>query len=355
MHDAPLSYVIRQLRADAAWKHDADTLSKPRRQKRNVHLAVFVEPFLEYVLSGRKTVESRFSSVRFPPFKRVARGDLVLLKASGGPVVGVCEVGAAWFYELEQESWSTIRREFARALCAEDPEFWQSREHAEYATLMYISRVKRLEPIKWPKRDRRGWVVLRASEAELLPFGEAAMGHTVIGFSGAFASGKSTLSEAVAHALGCKRVSFGGVVRAAAKSRGLDTTRETLQQVGEELVSEDPDGFCNKVLESGGWNPGEGLVIDGIRHVDIAKRLERLVRPAEFRLVHLAAPRDVRVERLKSRGEESALGAMARLESHSTEIEVERELPEVADLLIDGSSPLEQLIDEVADWVHQLK
>ena len=45
---------------------------------------------------------------------------------------------------------------------AQDPEFWEHRRAASYATLMSIDHVLALKPIEWEKRDRRGWVVVRS-------------------------------------------------------------------------------------------------------------------------------------------------------------------------------------------------
>ena len=50
----------------------------------DVHLAVFSEPYLSFVLDGVKTVESRFSRVRCAPFQQIRSGDIILVKQSGG-------------------------------------------------------------------------------------------------------------------------------------------------------------------------------------------------------------------------------------------------------------------------------
>lgn len=350
MNMSPISAVVSALRRDPEWSAAARSLSERTAKSPSLHLAVFVEPFLEYILSGKKTVESRFSTVRFPPYGRVSRGDFVLLKASGGPVVGIAEVGAAWFYRLNTESWRTIRQDFAAALCAEDPEFWKSREKAEFATLMYVTRARRLEPISWPKRDRRGWVVVRGKAEGLLIGG--IMQSTVLAFSGGIASGKSTLSEAVALAVGVPRVSFGRYIRLEARRRGIPACREVLQSIGEELVRKDPDGLCRAVLAQSGWTPGNALVVDGVRHADIAVRLARLVRPSEFRLVHVAAGHCTRSARMESRGE--ATERLETFESHSTECDVRDQLPERADLLVDGEQPIELLVEQVAKWAEAL-
>jgi predicted transcriptional regulator len=125
----------------------------------SLHLAVFVEPYLSFILDGRKTIESRFSVRPMPPFGCVDAGDVVLLKESGGPVVGAFTATAAWDYRLDPATWHELRRDFAVALCAQDA-FWEEREGAEYATLIQVSHPRRLPSVSIPKRDRRGWVVV---------------------------------------------------------------------------------------------------------------------------------------------------------------------------------------------------
>lgn len=350
MKSTPLKAIMRELELDPEWAPVCSDIARGAAPRCSLHLAVFVEPYLEYVLEGRKTVESRFSVARFPPYGRVGRGDLVLLKKSGGPVVGVCEIGAAWFYQLEPKSWSTIRLEFTRALCAEDPKFWQSRQGASYATLMYVSRVKRITPVSWPKRDRRGWVVLQAGANTPL-FGNT-MKKTMLAFSGGIASGKSTLSEAVAQTLGCPRVSFGAYIREEAKRRGLSSDRATLQELGEELVRKDTDGLCSAVLAQVAWSPGSAIVVDGVRHVGVAERLRTLAKPALFKLVHVAADGSTRAFRLAARGESAE--RLVEYEKHSTEHDVARRLPEMADLIVDGRRGIDSVIEEVATWAEAL-
>jgi hypothetical protein len=123
---------------------------------------VFVEPFLAYVLDGSKTVESRFSVNRCAPFGKVSQGDVILLKRAGGPIVGIARVRTVWSYELDDSSWAMIQERFAKALRAQDPEFWERKRRASYATLMLIDQVLELEPVDWEKRDRRGWVVVQS-------------------------------------------------------------------------------------------------------------------------------------------------------------------------------------------------
>jgi hypothetical protein len=126
-----------------------------------LHLAVLVEPYLSYILDGKKTVESRFSERRIAPYGSVRRDDVILLKRSGGPIVGLCRASDIWYYELDPRSWREIRTGFSQMLCAQDPNFWSQRKSAEFATLIRLTNVLKISPFKYAKSDRRGWVVLK--------------------------------------------------------------------------------------------------------------------------------------------------------------------------------------------------
>jgi hypothetical protein len=135
-----------------------------------IHLGVFTQPFLQFVLDGSKTIESRFSVNRCAPYRAVHDGDMLLLKRPAGPVVAVAEVAQVWYYELDANAWAVIRRNFGPLLRIDDPEFWQRKASACFATLMRLEHVVAIDPVPCGKRDRRGWVVLERTEpGSLLP------------------------------------------------------------------------------------------------------------------------------------------------------------------------------------------
>ena len=157
-----LAHLKKVFAANSSWKNYLKTNGYECGQP-GLHLAVCVEPYLSFMLNGKKTVESRFSSVRCSPFRKVSKGDVILLKKAGGPVVGLCRVEGAWFYELDPDTFNDIRRDFSQAICPDGPDFWRSREHASFATLLSISDVERIVPFSVEKRDRRGWVTFDVS------------------------------------------------------------------------------------------------------------------------------------------------------------------------------------------------
>lgn len=56
------------------------------------HLAILTPGWIELILDGKKTIESRFSKVRCAPFGKVQEGDIVFMKESGGLVKGMFTV-----------------------------------------------------------------------------------------------------------------------------------------------------------------------------------------------------------------------------------------------------------------------
>ena len=121
-----------------------------------IHLAVFVEPYLTFLLQGKKTIESRFSVNKHAPFEQVQQGDIIVLKKSSGPVCGVCRVARVWFYRLDSNTWSEIHR-YAERLCMDGSEFWEKKKTASFATLMQVEDVHRLEEFDIDKLDPRSW------------------------------------------------------------------------------------------------------------------------------------------------------------------------------------------------------
>jgi hypothetical protein len=161
--NSAMRHVSTALQADTSWR---EALESSRQTNHRVHLAVFVEPFLSYLLSGAKSVESRFSTRQCAPFRRVQADDIILLKAASGPVKGVCSVAKTWFYDLRAVPLEKLRARFAKSICATEDDFWVARRNAEYATLIAVKWVRALPDFTCPKRDRRGWVILRDEPAQ---------------------------------------------------------------------------------------------------------------------------------------------------------------------------------------------
>jgi dephospho-CoA kinase len=171
----------------------------------------------------------------------------------------------------------------------------------------------------------------------------------VLAFAGRMGSGKTTLTTALAEALGCRRASFGDYVRHVVKALSLEQSRENLQRIGTELLEQDRLAFCNKVLLHSGWKPGDALVLDGLRHAETVDLMRQLVSPLMLKIVYIEIDDDIRLKRLEARGEGEG-EALALAQAHSSEQQVTSILAELADLTVDGSEPVQESVRRIVEW-----
>lgn len=167
----------------------------------------------------------------------------------------------------------------------------------------------------------------------------------VLAFSGQIKSGKTTVSRAVAEFLGCGRASFGDQVRATVLKKGLATTRENLQEVGEYLIASHLEDFCHDVLAQVGESEGSHLVVDGIRHLEALECLRKLTAPRRLHLVYVDTDDTIRERRhLENSPIDLPLDAY---ETHSTERQVQSIIRTHADLVVNGSRDLKSAVQQI--------
>lgn len=130
----------------------------------NCHLVILKNPYLDEILSGRKTIESRFLKVRRDFFDGVGAGDTLFLKRSSGAVCGRAKVKKVKrFVNLQPEKIRAIKKRYNNLICGDDG-YWASKADSRYGVLVWLIDVERIEPINIGKSDWRGWVVLTAKE-----------------------------------------------------------------------------------------------------------------------------------------------------------------------------------------------
>lgn len=129
-------------------------------QKLITHIAIFVGDAIENIITGKKTVEGRFSYARYIPYGAIKKGDLILLKQSGGPIIGQVEVeNVLYFDNLDGEKIGKLRREYGEEMVMNDL-FWSDKQKSRYATIVFLTHPRRyLTPLSFHKHDRRAWVV----------------------------------------------------------------------------------------------------------------------------------------------------------------------------------------------------
>lgn len=163
-----INYVIEQLKDDSKWGNTIEKVLLDSSVR--IHLAVFNEPFLSLVFNGKKKIESRFSMNKISPYKKIKKGDVVILKKSGGLVTGIFVAGnVKFFHKLNKSLMKQIETEYGELICsAYDKDFWKNRDRTNYASLIEVKKIKKLPPFKSDKKDRSGWSVLREEFSENL-------------------------------------------------------------------------------------------------------------------------------------------------------------------------------------------
>ena len=179
------------------------------------------------------------------------------------------------------------------------------------------------------------------------------MQRKVLAISGRIGSGKSTLAESVALRLGWPWGGFGRYIRSIADGRGLPKHRDSLQALGASLLQKDCDEFCRGALQQAGWSPGESVVLEGVRHSSVVSVLRRLVAPSTFCLVFLETIPEL-LEARRQRRDLPGEVDWDTIELHSTESEVvATTIKGSADLVLDASLPVTQLVDQVVQFLCQ--
>lgn len=128
-------------------------------KNRKIHLGIFSEPYLTYMLEGKKTIESRFSKNKIAPYKQITNDDIVIIKKSSGDVLGYFTIKDVLFFDLNIISIDEIILKYNNELCV-DEAFWSSKKNSKYATLIMIDKLFKLKPFHISKKGMQTWVIL---------------------------------------------------------------------------------------------------------------------------------------------------------------------------------------------------
>lgn len=126
-----------------------------------IHVAILQSPYLNAVLEGRKTMESRLTRTAQPPYGAIDAGERIFLKRSGGSFVATAQAGAVHsFDQLTPGDVDKLRRRFNAAVGG-DPAYWQRKRDARFATFIELRDVR---PISigptYRKSAYKAWFVL---------------------------------------------------------------------------------------------------------------------------------------------------------------------------------------------------
>lgn len=128
-------------------------------RSKTIHLGIFSEPYLTYMLTGKKTIESRFSKNKILPYKQISKDDVVIVKKSSGNVVAYFTIKDVLFFDLNTTSIDDIKHKYNEQLCV-DKSFWTNKQNSNYATLIFIDKLIKLQPFSINKKGMQTWIKL---------------------------------------------------------------------------------------------------------------------------------------------------------------------------------------------------
>lgn len=288
-----------------------------------IHMALMVEPYLSYILSGEKTIESRFSMKKISPWHRVAVGDAIILKRSGGDIVGIFEASEVRFIQIERnDDLLEIKQQFNKQLCIED-DFWDRKKSSKYATLISISNLSTFLPFSLHVKNRQSWIDFCYQQIEFKePVCEKNV--VVICIAGKAAAGKTTVASYLKERFQCQQYSVSDFLKDELRRRGTsEMSRSNLQDIGEEYIRSGWDHFCHDFINFTQWDKKHPLIIDGVRHTEFLRALSFWVYPIPICCVYLSANAETIAKNILNRGSEDidssrlAEGDQSQMESNS--------------------------------------
>jgi len=107
-----------------------------------VHVAVLLKPYLDLVLSGKKTVECRLTRQARDPFENIEPDERIYFKQSAGPFAAtalvehvICEG------DLTPRRVGEIKRDYNELICG-DAAFWNWKRDSRFCTLIWLKDVQ---------------------------------------------------------------------------------------------------------------------------------------------------------------------------------------------------------------------
>jgi len=135
------------------------------------HLVILHKPYLDLILAGTKTVESRLSRRRHPAAARLRRGDTLYLKEAGGGVRAVAVVAEITEYnDIPPGGVAELARVWWPRVVGGGPDdpYWLAKREARHALFIHLTDVRpchipaHLFPRNLPWAS--GWIVGQPSE-----------------------------------------------------------------------------------------------------------------------------------------------------------------------------------------------
>jgi ASC-1-like (ASCH) protein len=130
----------------------------------NHHLAILKKQYLNAILAGRKTIESRLYQTKQKWLSQVKAGDKIFLKVTSGHVMATATVDKVkYFGNLTTEQIAQMQKQYNKQILG-DEQYWQEKANSRYGVLVWLKDVQPIPHLSIKKLDWRAWVVLTPKE-----------------------------------------------------------------------------------------------------------------------------------------------------------------------------------------------
>lgn len=129
-----------------------------------VHIAILKRPYVQAILAGTKTVESRLTRNAGPPFGLVTPGQRLYLKVSAGPFMATATAHAVHSFDhLAPPDIADLARRFEPRV-AGGPDYWDAKRDSRFATFIELTDAEPID-VGPPYRiaHMRAWYALDAA------------------------------------------------------------------------------------------------------------------------------------------------------------------------------------------------
>ncbi len=172
------------------------------------------------------------------------------------------------------------------------------------------------------------------------------MKKLIIGITGKIHSGKSTLAKKISHNLDIPIVSFGGYLKEFSLQNNLPTDRDSLQNLGNNRILDNPELFIDNVLTS--HSDTQIIIVEGIRHYKVLQYLDQIYTQSLF--IFLNVPFDERYDRyinneifkLKNLSKEE----FYKIDNHEVECEI-NSLEEKCEIVLNSEYQINDLLEKI--------
>jgi len=129
------------------------------------HIAIMHKAFLDKIIAGTKTIESRWYVTKRAPYGKISCRDKIFFKISGGPFTTTANVVDAKFFDLKHTSIKELYEQYGRAIGFNSlQEMIDYTKGKNYCTLAFLEDVKQIAPFSIDKTgfgNANAWITVK--------------------------------------------------------------------------------------------------------------------------------------------------------------------------------------------------